>query len=265
MIKWVYHQVGRDNYYQIWHQPKENIILYVHEGQGSVVTTDRVTPFTRGTLVFIGSKVDHYTLPDLSRRYVRSKALLDDVTLSQMAALLGTSFTPQDCIVGQMDDPQAIFDRMADHPTGGCLMLLEALHHAALPHPRKETTLVEQAIMYIHGHIGEEITVDGLCRAIPSSKSYLCRRFKAVTGLTVMQYILKTRVLLAKQRIEQGERNMAKIGDACGFACQSHFSRAFKAETGHSPLQYRKEIFHDTDHSRVTLPQVGAGLLGSTD
>lgn len=82
----------------------------------------------------------------------------------------------------------------------------------------------------------------------------------AVTGLTVMEYITKTRILLAKQRIEQGERNMARIGEECGFACQSHFSKAFKVETGRSPLQYRKEIFHDTDHTRVALPQVGAGI-----
>ena len=244
MMKWVYHQVGRDNFYQIWHQAKENTLLYVHEGQGSMVTTDRITPFAKGTLIFIGSKVDHYTLPDLSHRYVRSKIWLDDMVLSQMSALLGASITPQDCILGQVEEASDLFERLPSHPTGGCLMLLEALHRAALPHPRKETTMVEQAILYIHGHIGEELTVDELCQAIPASKSYLCRRFKAVTGLTVMQYILKTRVLLAKQRIEQGDRNMAQIGEACGFACQSHFSRAFKEETGLSPLQYRKQTEH---------------------
>ena len=249
MVKWVCQQEGRDNYYRIWHQAKENILLYVHEGQGSIVTTDRVTPFAKGTLILIGSGVDHYTLPDLSRRYVRSKIWLDDVTLSQMAALLGAPFTPRDCIIGQVEKASRMFEELDEHPTGSCLTLLEELHHAAVPHLHKEATLVEQVIMHIHEHIGEELTVDGLRRAVPSSKSYLCRRFKAQTGLTVMQYILKTRVLLAKQRIEQGERDMAQIGESCGFSCQSHFSRTFKEETGRSPLQYRKEIFHDADHS----------------
>ena len=260
MIKWICRQAGRDNYYQIWHQAKENTLLFVHEGQGSVVTTDRMTPFTKGSLIFIGAGVDHYTLPDLRRPYLRSKIWLDDVVLSHMAALLGVSITPQDCIVGQVGDMADLFEQLEAHPMGGCLTVLEALHHAAQPHPHKQIPLAEQAIAYIHGHIGEELTVDGLCRAIPASKSYLCRRFKAVTGLTVMQYILKTRVLLAKQRIEQGERNMAQIGEDCGFACQSHFSRAFKEETGRSPLQYRKEIGYDTDHTRITRPQVGSSL-----
>lgn len=243
MIKFVRRQSGRDNFYQVWHQAEGNVLLYVHEGQGTLVTADKITSFDKGMLCFIGRHVDHYTLPDLSKNYVRSKFFFDDVVLAQMSTLLGYSLTPQDCIVGKIEDADVVLDWLNENNTvGGCLLLLECLRGAKEP-SKKKLPMVEQAILYIHKNIDSNLNVTELCSVIHASKYYFCHKFKAVTGLTVMQYIAKTRVILAKHHIEQGENNMARIGEICGFACQSHFSRVFKEETGLSPLQYRNHIF----------------------
>ena len=72
------------------------------------------------------------------------------------------------------------------------------------------------------------------------SKYYFCRMFKQKTGVTVMEYILKTRIVMAMELLGEATLTVTEISEACGFSSVSYFSRAFKNETGVSPLKYKK-------------------------
>lgn len=104
--------------------------------------------------------------------------------------------------------------------------------------------------MYIREHIADPLNIDEICAAIHTSKYYFCRKFKSLTGLTVMNYILKTRIILACNMIEQGLRNMTHISEACGFSSPAYFSRVFKDEIGISPMQYKKRL--PKDHHTIS-------------
>jgi AraC-like DNA-binding protein len=53
---------------------------------------------------------------------------------------------------------------------------------------------------------------------------------------------MKRRIESAKLIMRQGHSSLAEIAIRCGFADQSHFTRAFSRETGASPGQWRRCI-----------------------
>ena len=98
-----------------------------------------------------------------------------------------------------------------------------------------------KAIEYINSNIKENLTVDGICEYTHMSKYHFCRSFKKATGLTVMNYILNTRITLAKNLLANENISVGEISSLCGFSNISVFCRAFKDNTSMTPLQYRKK------------------------
>lgn len=94
-------------------------------------------------------------------------------------------------------------------------------------------------IRYINQNAAQALSLDQLEEVFGISKYVLLHEFKDYTGMSIYQYILTRRVMLAQQLIQQG----AKPNQACeqsGFSDYTSFYRAFKARTGKSPNQYGK-------------------------
>ena len=61
-------------------------------------------------------------------------------------------------------------------------------------------------------------------------------------GMTVMDYVLKTRIVLAKNMLEKENVSISEVSGRCGFSSESYFCRVFKESVGVSPLKYRKSF-----------------------
>jgi AraC family transcriptional regulator len=70
--------------------------------------------------------------------------------------------------------------------------------------------------------------------------AHLARVFRQQFGYSVGEYVRRRRIEFACERIEAGEP-LNDIAIQAGFANQPHFSRTFKAVTGLSPGQFRRE------------------------
>ena len=93
-------------------------------------------------------------------------------------------------------------------------------------------------IRYINLHAREALSLDDLAGAFYASKYEILREFKKYTGISIHQYLIMRRILIAQELIRQG----TKPKDAsiqCGFSDYSSFYRAFKMRVGVSPEQYR--------------------------
>ena len=102
-----------------------------------------------------------------------------------------------------------------------------------------ENGKINQMITYINDHITEELSLDLLSSIFYTSKYYLGRQFKQFTGLTLYQYIMKKRLIIARDMLRTGSTVM----DAClwcGFRDYSNFLKAFKREFGQNPSRYSR-------------------------
>ncbi len=63
----------------------------------------------------------------------------------------------------------------------------------------------------------------------------LSRAFPREIGVSVTRYRNRVRVGRALERLEQGERSLARLAADLGFADQAHLTRTVRAHTGHTP------------------------------
>ncbi len=84
--------------------------------------------------------------------------------------------------------------------------------------------------------------INMLARELAMSRSSLFSKFKALTGLTPNDYILKDKLKRAASLLKNNpELQIAEISDRLGFSSARYFSRCFKLQFNISPLEYRKK------------------------
>jgi AraC-like DNA-binding protein len=73
------------------------------------------------------------------------------------------------------------------------------------------------------------------------SPDHLSHQFKRLTGYSVMRYVALQRIACARELLALGCAPVSEVCTASGFGNTSHFIRAFRAETGDTPLKFRRK------------------------
>lgn len=253
-----YHEKGRDPHYKIWNAGAENMIIYFHSDGGSMVFRNAVYPIEAGSICFVAAGNMHYTMPDDPRVYERSKvylsarrtgALLEatsreggfHVLFSKNAAVYAK--IPQ----GERDTVERLLEHAAhgydngreENVVSAFFSLMSLIAEHAVQYIQVPDSFMARTVEYINAAYGEEITLAELCRVANMSKSHFCRKFKTAMGMTVMDYILKTRIAAAKSLLLSSDLSISEISERCGFSGVSFFSQRFKAETGMTASAFR--------------------------
>lgn len=96
---------------------------------------------------------------------------------------------------------------------------------------------LDEVFRYIHTHLTEDLTLEVLEKEFYVSRSHLIREFKKRTGQTVHSYILRARLDLCRNYIEQGY-SITEVYRMGGFGGYNHFFKAFKKVYGIPPKEY---------------------------
>lgn len=254
-----YHERGQDSLFKIWHALEEHMLIYMYSDGGSIVCSEKSYPIKKGALCLIGAKKHHYTMPDEPKCYDRSKVSFSAERYQSLLMMLPslaedamTYAQIPDCDQTEVDSLFRQINNYDKNKTYGDLIFLSCLakllyylDRYAVESIPSTCGFLNQSIEYINNHIFSRLTVDKICDHCHISKYYYCRKFKETMGMTVMEYILKTRIVLAQTMLLKEELTITAISERCGFSGISYFCRVFKEETGVSPLQYRKNaILH---------------------
>lgn len=99
---------------------------------------------------------------------------------------------------------------------------------------------IVEAVRRIDEDPDESLTLDALAAVSGLSPFHFLRTFRAATGLSPHQYVLRARLRRAATRLVLGPSRIADIAFECGFGDVSNFNRAFRREFGVSPRRYRE-------------------------
>lgn len=258
----IHHERGRDPLYNIWNSSEECMIIYFYSGGGNVVFQNKIYPIKRGGLCFIRAGKQHYTLPDKPEIYDRSKIFVSEKKLNDILNLaygddvLNSLFRSNSVIYAQIpesdhSDVEKIYEKALDALDEKCdetvftccfFQLLIYLRDYSSGHITNRNDSLTRTIDFINRSYAFPITLDDVSAGVHMSKYYLCRRFKEALGVTIMEYLLKTRIAAAKNFLASDRISISEIAEKCGFSSTSYFSQIFKKSTGFTPIRYRNRF-----------------------
>jgi transcriptional regulator GlxA family with amidase domain len=105
--------------------------------------------------------------------------------------------------------------------------------------PRADA-LVRECQQWLGEHYREPGAVAGVVQHARVPERTLKRRFKAATGLAIIDYVQNLRIEEAKRRLESSDEAADDIGAAVGYEDASFSRRLFKRRTGVTPGRYRR-------------------------
>lgn len=97
-----------------------------------------------------------------------------------------------------------------------------------------------QIVNYIDTQYMTDITVDGIASSVGFDRRYVGRMFKKLTGISVQEYIIKTRLDRAKELLKRGYK-VSATAVMCGYNDQFNFTKMFTKRVGVSPREYAKQ------------------------
>lgn len=99
---------------------------------------------------------------------------------------------------------------------------------------------LRDALLYMEGHYGENITLGGISAYAGTNHTTLTALMKEEVGCTAMEYLMQYRVTVAKKQLAFTEVPIKDVARMVGFKTVQHFNRVFREHTGTTPAQFRK-------------------------
>jgi AraC-like DNA-binding protein len=87
--------------------------------------------------------------------------------------------------------------------------------------------------------------VQDLAQAMNMSQDQLYRKTKALTGLSINQFIRHLRLVEAKRLLATKKHTISEIVFMVGFKNASYFTKSFKKEFGILPTEYSQILSSD--------------------
>lgn len=107
----------------------------------------------------------------------------------------------------------------------------------ATPHPQEH--LIEDIKDYINWNLQQNLKVTEIAQYFSYNEKYLTTIFKNISGISLKQFILQTKMERAKIALSDTNQQISQIAYSLGFDDSHNFSNAFKKITGLSPTEYK--------------------------
>jgi transcriptional regulator GlxA family with amidase domain len=100
---------------------------------------------------------------------------------------------------------------------------------------------VKKAQEFIEDNYQDKITIDQLAGMFALGRRNLERRFKKATSNTVIEYMQRVKIEVAKKSLETERKTINEVMYHVGYSDTKAFRNTFKKVTGLSPIEYRNK------------------------
>lgn len=228
-------------------------IEFIVRGKGDLVLDDRDYPLTVGSVFTYGPDMPHdittHSDDPLGKYFVSFTGgevvkMLEQYSLS--SGSIGRVFAPAEI--------QDVFDELSRNAlkhtffsTTLCAKLLDYLivkiAESMIPWQSVETPAFakyQRCHRYIWANYSRLQTMDQVAKECHVDPAYLCRLFRRYAQQTPYQFLMRLKMNLAAERLQNHELLIKQVAAQLGFNDPFHFSRAFKKVFGLSPEEFRR-------------------------
>ncbi len=123
------------------------------------------------------------------------------------------------------------------------LPLFDLLSRHTAPEKRPSTgggfksTSLQELVRWTHENYSRKISIEEVAALTGYSKFYFCSRFKALTGITYLNYLTSVRLSQACLLLRSGG-SVQSVCQSCGFENTSYFIQLFRKNMNMTPYQY---------------------------
>lgn len=258
----LYHIITNTPFHITYHNHDYHEVLYFISGRLKYIIEGTVYNLRPGDILVTHNKEMHKPIIDASKPYERyvlwihpkfieelSDHLVDLSTTFENASQSNIHVLRPACYMQTLiSNSFSNLERATvDNKFGNSLLqksylteLLIYLNRVSLENLyEKESTPVydpriNEIIKYINDNLHEEISLDDIAEKFYLSKYHLCRLFKKNVEMTIYQYIMKKRLIIAKSLLISGS-SVQTAFISSGFSDYSNFVKSFKKEFGVLP------------------------------
>lgn len=103
---------------------------------------------------------------------------------------------------------------------------------------RMNDEFIKKAVECVRANIANEnFGKEDFASALALSQSLLYKKIKALTNLSVVEFIRSIRLNYAMEKLRSGEYNVTEVSEMCGFSTPAYFSKVFKEYFGKTPTE----------------------------
>ena len=231
----------------------------VLSGEGQQNLNGSIYPLKAGTVYFL-TPIDFHAIEPEGSLEVLNVAFAEDLLSAQL----------QSCFLNRREDMIFSSPEQAQNLT----MLISRLEEecalddgfsfearkqllALLMYPmarsiQKETTLpqadsqrLQEAMRHLFRHFREDLSLSDLAEKCGYSPNHFSHLFHESCGIRFVDFLNRLRLNYARTQLLTTDHSVSHIAHISGFSSPSNFFRAFRKETGLSPLEYR-------NHHKIT-------------
>ncbi len=140
-------------------------------------------------------------------------------------------------------------------------LLLDVIDASRRHAKSQSSERIGEVIRLIQQHPQREIRLEELAEHAHLSLSHFKKRFKAETGLSPRQFILRDKMEAAKRILRDGDRSVTDVAMDLGFVSSQYFATVFRRITGTTPSQYRQAAPACAPSTRTVTDRVDAGVV----
>lgn len=260
--------------FNVWNQPNNENKLHHHDffeisimlqGEANYFIDGRWKTVRSGDILLFNPKVEHAEKQAFD---AYSHQLHIGIKNFQLSGLKENHFPTHGPLLSIQDGQFKIFDKAWQlieefnqqkthfHLMGRALVMeimLLILRSLEKEEQRAEEThtnqndrmnqVVQLIITYMENNFAEDISIEQLASLYYVSPTYLSKRFKDITDVSPINYLIQIRLNKARQLLENEEALTVKeVAKAVGYEDAYHFSKSFKKHFGFSPSTVRN--FH---------------------
>ncbi len=102
----------------------------------------------------------------------------------------------------------------------------------------KERNPVQRALAHLRSNLDQPLDLSALASHAGIAPHYLSRKVRSETGITLQRHLRRLRIERACERLSSGKSNITETALDVGYQSLSHFSKAFREETGATPRDW---------------------------